>query len=474
MSPRKNRSSCSRASAASGERRAAPLAERMRPRRLDEMVGQPQLLAPGAGLRALVDAGTLPSLILWGPPGSGKTTIARLLAEAIGAHFEPLSAVTAGVKEIRAVVDRAQRQRGRTVLFLDEIHRLNRAQQDTLLPHVERGSVTLIGATTENPSFEVIAPLLSRCRVFVLERLDEEALAAVVRRAAADPERGLGGRDRARRGRDRGDRARRGRRRAARARHPRDGGGDRAAERGPEPARISLEAVREAVGRRTLLHDRDREEHYNLASAFIKSLRASDPDAALYYAARLLAAGDDLLFLARRLVIFASEDVGNADPSALGVATAAYLAAERVGLPEGRIPLAQAITHLACAPKSNAAYRALGRALRGGRAARLAAGAAAPAQRADPAPGAARLRPRVHLSARRTRCVRRAQQPPRGARKGDLLRAHRVGRRGRAGRRLAAWRRRRDEEDRGLSDVRNHDHAKPRWLCNDCARSKPP
>jgi putative ATPase len=341
---------------------AAPLAERMRPRQLDEMVGQAQLLAPGAGLRALVGAGTLPSLILWGPPGSGKTTIARLLAEAIRAHFEPLSAVTAGVKEIRAVVDRAQYQRGRTVLFLDEIHRLNRAQQDTLLPHVERGSVTLIGATTENPSFEVIAPLLSRCRVFVLERLDEESLAAVVRRAADDPERGLGGHVAL------AEDA------AAAIAHAADGDARRAlgiletaaaiaGGADPAPARISLEAVREAVGRRTLLHDRDREEHYNLASAFIKSLRASDPDAALYYAARLLAAGDDLLFLARRLVIFASEDVGSADPSALGVATAAYLAAERLGLPEGRIPIAQAITHLACAPKSNAAYRALGRAL---------------------------------------------------------------------------------------------------------------
>src|SRR5262249_59324090 len=172
---------------------AAPLAERMRPRRLDEMIGQPQLLAPGAGLRALMRAGALPSLILWGPPGSGKTTIARLLAEEVGAHFEALSAVTAGVKEIRAVVDRAARQRGHTVLFLDEIHRLNRAQQDTLLPHVERGTVTLIGAPTENPSFEVIAPLLSRCRVYVLERLGEEDLAAIVQRAAADP-RGLGGR----------------------------------------------------------------------------------------------------------------------------------------------------------------------------------------------------------------------------------------------------------------------------------------
>jgi putative ATPase len=336
----------------------APLAERMRPRSLDEMVGQAKLLARGAGLRSLVDAGRLPSLILWGPPGSGKTTIARLLAEAVDARFEPLSAVMAGVKEIRAVVDRAAHQREPTVLFLDEIHRLNRAQQDTLLPHVERGSVTLVGATTENPSFEVIAPLLSRCRVFVLERLDTDALAVLVRRAAEDRERGLGsvalGEDV-----------------VAAIAHAADGDGRRAlgiletaaaiaSPRASDSPRLTLDTVREAVGRRTLLHDRDREEHYNLASAFIKSLRASDPDAALYYAARMLAAGDDLLFLARRLVIFASEDV---DPGALGIATAALLAIERIGLPEGRIPLAQAITHLACAPKSNAAYVALGRAL---------------------------------------------------------------------------------------------------------------
>jgi len=383
----------------------APLADRMRPQQLSEMVGQEHLLAPGAGLRSLVEGGALPSLILWGPPGSGKTTIARLIAEEIHAPFESLSAVSAGVKEMRAVVDRALHQRGRTVLFLDEIHRLNRAQQDTLLPHGEHGTVTLIGATTENPSFEVIAPLLSRCRVFVLERLGEAALAAIVRRAAADAERGLGGRialgeeeiaamahaadGDARRalgiletaaaiaqqaGRpeplpgsrppdcDAVDRRDPAETKFGESREGSEGGSVQRPADAPR-ARVTLASVREAVGRPTLLHDRDREEHYNLASAFIKSLRASDPDAALYYAVRMLAAGDDLLFLARRLVIFASEDVGNADPSALGVATAAYLAAERVGLPEGRIPIAQAITHLACAPKSNAAYRALGRAL---------------------------------------------------------------------------------------------------------------
>jgi len=341
----------------------APLAERMRPRSLEEVVGQDGLLAPGAALRALVEGGGLPSLILWGPPGCGKTTLARLLADAAGAHFEALSAVMAGVKEIRAVVERAGRRSEPTVLFLDEIHRLNRAQQDALLPHVERGTVTLVGATTENPSFEVIAPLLSRSRVFVLERLDADALAAVVRRAARDDERGLGGRP------PLSDEV------AMAIAHAADGDARRALglletaaaihrqNRDDPDAPLDLAAVRQAVGRRTLLHDRDREEHYNLASAFIKSLRASDPDAALYYAARLLAAGDDPLFLARRLTVFASEDVGNADPQALGVATATWIAVERVGMPEGRIPLAQAITYLACAPKSNAAYRAIDRAL---------------------------------------------------------------------------------------------------------------
>jgi len=248
------------------------------------------------------------------------------------------------------------------VLFLDELHRLNRAQQDALLPHVETGAVTLIGATTENPSFEVIAPLLSRCRVFALKPLDAESLAELIRRAAGDEERGLG-----RLELTLGDEV------VAAIAAAADGDARRAlglleaaavihrSAHAPDVP-LGLTAVGEAAGHRVLLHDRDREEHYNVVSALIKSLRASDPDAALYYAARMLDAGEDPLFVARRLVIFASEDVGNADPTALGVATATHLAVERIGMPEGRIPLGQAVTYLACAPKSNAAYLAMDRA----------------------------------------------------------------------------------------------------------------
>lgn len=341
----------------------APLADRMRPRSFEEMIGQEKVLGPGSALRGMVGAGELPSLILWGPPGSGKTTLAWLLAETPDTRIEPLSAVVAGVKEIRTAVERARRTTLRTLLFIDEIHRLNRAQQDVLLPHVEAGTVTLLGATTENPSFTVNAPLLSRCRVLVLVPLTEAALLTVVETACNDKERGLGAlglrfdeetlpaivsaAD--------GD-ARRalGVLEAAVAAH-RSG----ADPNGP----VSAETVREVAGRRILIHDRDREDHYNVVSALIKSLRASDPDAALYYMARMLVAGEDPLFIARRLLIFASEDVGNADPDALTLALANYQAVDRLGMPEARIPLAQTATYLACAPRSNAAYKALDRAM---------------------------------------------------------------------------------------------------------------
>jgi putative ATPase len=342
----------------------APLADRMRPRSFDELVGQAKLVGPGTALRSLIEAEELPSLILWGPPGSGKTTLARLLATSPRSRIEELSAVVSGVKEIRAAVDTAGRERRRgvrTLLFIDEIHRLNRAQQDVLLPHVESGTVTLVGATTENPSFEVNAPLLSRCRVVVLEPLGEDDLARLLDRAMNDAGRGLAasGVELSAEARSAiaatcdGD-ARRalGLLEAAVAVHRTAG----------HSGAVALETVREAAGRRTLRHDRDRDDHYNVISAFIKSLRASDPDAALYYLARMLEAGEDALFIARRLVIAASEDVGNADPNALTIATQAFLAVERIGLPEGRIALAQATTYLACAPKSNASYAALGRA----------------------------------------------------------------------------------------------------------------
>jgi putative ATPase len=341
--------------------RSAPLAERMRPRTIEEFVGQQHLLGPGRVLHDALTRGVLHSLILWGPPGSGKTTLAHLLAQAAGVHFASFSAVLSGVKDLRRIIDEAREQRALhdrgTILFVDEIHRFNKAQQDAFLPHVEDGTIVLIGATTENPSFEVISPLLSRSRVLVLEALGAEDVAAVVTRALADRERGLGtrGLSLAPDALDFLTRHAQGDARVALTTL------DLAAELAAAASRtaIDLQLVEEAAQRRALLYDRAGEEHYNVVSAFIKSLRASDPDAAVYWLTRMLEAGEDPLFVARRMVIFASEDVGNADPQALQVAVAAKDAVHFVGLPEGRIPLAQAATYLATAPKSNAAYRAL-------------------------------------------------------------------------------------------------------------------
>ena len=339
----------------------APLAERMRPRRVDEFVGQQHLLGPGRVLREMLEGGQVESLILWGPPGTGKTTLAHLLAATSGAHAVSFSAVLQGVKELRQVVEEAEselRRSGRpTVLFVDEIHRFNKAQQDAFLPHVEAGTVTLIGATTENPSFELIPPLLSRTRVLVLEPLTEDEVGAVVDRALADTERGLGS-------------ARLTLAPEARAFLVAHAQGDARVAlntlelaarlaRGRRTRALDLPLLEEAAQQRALRYDKAGEEHYNVISAFIKSLRGGDPDAAVYWMMRMLEAGEDPLFVARRMVIFAAEDVGNAEPQALQVAVAAKDAVHFVGLPEGRIPLAQAATFLATCPKSNASYRAM-------------------------------------------------------------------------------------------------------------------
>ena len=351
----------SRAPAAPRVAARAPLAERMRPRAIDEFVGQQHLLGPGRVLRDMIASGQVESLILWGPPGSGKTTLAHLLAAAGGAQTVAFSAVLQGVKELRQIVDDAQDELVRsgrsTVLFVDEIHRFNKAQQDAFLPHVEAGTITLIGATTENPSFEVIAPLLSRTRVLVLEPLTADDLSAVLDRALADTERGLG-------------RAKLTITPEARAFVLDHAQGDaRVALNTLELAArlakahrrhtLDLPLLEEAAQQRALRYDKGGEEHYNVISAFIKSLRGGDPDAAVYWMMRMLEAGEDPLFIARRMVIFAAEDVGNAEPQALQVAVAAKDAVHFVGLPEGRIPLAQAATFLATCPKSNAAYRAM-------------------------------------------------------------------------------------------------------------------
>jgi len=341
-----------------------PLAERIRPTSLDDFVGQEHLLGEGKPIRIMIESGELASMIFWGPPGSGKTTLARIIADASEAEFYQLNAVAAGVKDVRSVIARAEinekQYKKRTILFIDEIHRFNKAQQDALLHSVEDGTIVLIGATTENPSFEVISPLLSRCRVYVLEPLTPAHLRRILNRALAldpilqkqklvvesfdalihyaggDARVMLNGLELA----------------IQLAKPDRDG-----------IKHITKSILDEAFQRKYVLYDKGGEEHYNTISAFIKSLRGSDPDAAVYWLARMLEGGEDPKFIARRMIILASEDIGNADPYALTLATSAFTAVDSVGMPEARIILSQAATYLASAPKSNASYLAIERAL---------------------------------------------------------------------------------------------------------------
>jgi putative ATPase len=350
------------ARAAAKDRRGQPLAERMRPRALAEFVGQTHVLGPGKLLRrALESQGStsLPSLILWGPPGSGKTTLGRLLAAEARAHFVPMSAVMAGVKDLReAVAEAAARrdQKGeRTVLFIDEIHRFNKAQQDALLPHVEAGTVVLIGATTENPSFEVNAALLSRAKVVVLRALSEADLRVVIDRALTDSERGLGGVALDVAGEVRDLIAREARGDARRALTTLEAAATVGVPDAAGRIAVTTAVIEEAVQKRTLLYDKAGDEHYGVVSAFIKSMRGSDPDASVYWMTRMLEAGEDPLFVLRRMVIFAAEDIGLADPRALSVATAALDAFRFIGMPEGFLPMTEAVLYLATAPKSNTA-----------------------------------------------------------------------------------------------------------------------
>ena len=343
-----------------------PLADRMRPRSLEEFEAREKLLAPGTLLGNAIESGNVPSIILWGPPGSGKTTLARLLSQASGARFEQFSAVTSGVKDVREVIERARSARrasgSATILFVDEIHRFNKAQQDAFLPHVEDGTIVLVGATTENPSFEVNNALLSRMKVIVLDMLPEEALVRILRRALADAERGIGSW-----GVEASDE---GLSLVASI----SGGDARIAlqtlelaaglARRRKPSAVTSEDVREAAQRRALPYDRVGEEHYNIISALHKSLRGCDPDAGLYWLARMLEAGEDPMYIARRLVRFASEDVGLADPGALRLAIDVKDATHFLGMPECTTALAQLVVALALAPKSNSIYLAYGAASR--------------------------------------------------------------------------------------------------------------